>query len=485
MPTRPNTLATVLVLATAAVVGLAACSSEPEAATTELGAASQQPVPTDGLTIPAAPTPSDLASSTAVSSAQPSRSGPAGRSTQRAGLASGTAKGTKAGSNGTAAGSGGTAAGSGSSYTGSANNPVGSVPGSGHSTRGVTKALWNAIGTNPSNADIDAAAGHFGVIVLNPWNTAALHRIKQLDPSTIVLMYACLSSTRDSDTHTNHGGGIDPDLVRSNQQWFATDSGGGRINWNGYAGHWQMTVWDAGYQQAWVDSVLSEATNDSWDGVLADNDMYNLGVYNGAVVAGTSSQAASDSKIRGALGDLITKAGTALRSHGKILVPNISDARREPGRWTSHARFGGGMEENFISWGTGSNEQVWDYSPDAWQAQINELNGPGLVLAITHAASGDHTRSLYGYASSLLSGDGNVYWTPTVGSSYRSPETIAEQSIALGAPSGAATRQGSAWVRRFATAFVAVNPTLSTVTVTTPSGSVSLAPRSGLVQSVG
>jgi len=485
MPTRPNSLAPVLALAATVVLGLAACSSEPDAATTQLGSASVQPTPTGGLTIPAAPAaPSDL-----PSSPLPSRSDQAGRSTQRAGLAGATpsgaaTRGTKAGASGSTRTSG-SGSGNGTGYNGSGNNPVGSVPGSGHSTQGVTKALWNAIGTNPSNADVDAAAGHFGVVVLNPWNTSALHRIKQHDPSTIVLMYACLSSTRDSDTHTNHGGGIDPDLVRSNPQWFATDSGGGRINWNGYAGHWQMAVWDPSYQQGWVDSVVSEATNDSWDGVMADNDMYNLGVYNGAVVAGTSSQAGTDSKIRAALGDLITKAGSALRSHNKILVPNISDARREPGRWSSHARFGGGMEENFISWGTGSNEQVWDYSPDAWQAQIDELTGPGLVLAITHASSGDHARSLYGYASSLLAGNGNVYWTPTVGSNYQSPETIAEQSIALGAPSGAATRQGNAWVRRFATAFVAVNPTLSSVTVTTPTGSVSLAPRSGLVQSAG
>ena len=71
-------------------------------------------------------------------------------------------------------------------------------------------------------------------------------------------------------------------------------------------------------------------------------------------------------------------------------------------------------------------------------------------------------------------------------SGYQQPETIPEQSIALGSPSsGMQTQSGGVRVRRFAHAFVAVNPTLSSVTVSTPNGSVSMAPRSGLVTSLG
>ncbi len=363
--------------------------------------------------------------------------------------------------------------------------------GTGHSTE--RRGFWYAIGDRPTEQEIDSAASRYGVVVLNPWETWALQRIKERDPSVVVLVYKDLASTR-----SYHTGALPPTGVRHEEadpSWFAVDDAQERIEWDPYPGHWQMAVWDPAYRQRWVADVVAEVVAAGWDGVLADNDMSTLSWYDSALFAGTTSAAGTDALLRQGLEDLVTAAGQALQARGRLLVPNVSDARLQDGRWAAHAAYGGAMEEAFVHWGTDPDDgHLWDWGRTGWYTQTGALIGPGLTLTVTRAARGDTRTLLYGYASLLVRGDGRDHWTPstTPAGDYTAPEWLAEMDVALGAGASAAVREPSgAWTRTFASGWAAVNPTRGTVSLTPPKGtvdrdgrrvqSVSLPPTSGAV----
>ncbi len=333
------------------------------------------------------------------------------------------------------------------------------------------RGLLNSIGRSPSTAEIDAAAGSYGVVVLNQWDGALAARIKQRDPSVVVLMYQCLSSTRSHDSVTNRSGGVLHSAAPAS--WFATDSSGKRIVWGPYPGHFQMAVWDPGYQQAWVDNVVRSLSSDSWDGVLADNDMDSLRWYTDARFTGTASQGATDARLRQGLQSLIDRAGAALNARGKLLVPNISEARLNPGRWAAHTRYGGGMEESFAHFGESSTDGwVGDWGSDGWMAQTDQMRSPGISLAITRAQPGDRRTLLYGFTSMLVRGDGDAFWMPSTepDAGYRTMPSIPELSWNLGTAAEPRREASGIWTRRFQTGWVAVNPTARAASVTPPAG---------------
>ncbi|WP_091107464.1 putative glycoside hydrolase [Geodermatophilus dictyosporus] len=357
----------------------------------------------------------------------------------------------------------------------------------------VRRGFWYAIGDRPTVEEVDAAASRYGVVVLNPWETWALDRIKQRDPSVVVLVYKDLSSTR-----SYHTGPLPPTGVahaEADPSWFAVDEAGERIEWDPYPGHWQMAVWDPAYQQRWVDDVVAEVRTAGWDGVLADNDLATLGWYDSALLAGTGSPAETDARLRDGLDALVVRAGQALQAEGRLLVPNVSDARLTDGRWASHAAYGGAMEENFAHWGTDPYDGfLWDWGPTGWVTQTEQLASPGLTVSVTRAAAGDDRTLRYAYASVLVRGDGQDYWSPstTPAGDYTRPESLPEMDLPLGEPTAGAVRLSSgAWTRTYASGWAAVNPTQATVTLTPPKGavdrsgqrvtSVTLPPTSGTV----
>jgi hypothetical protein len=333
------------------------------------------------------------------------------------------------------------------------------------------------------------------VVVLNIWETAALQRLKQLDPSIVVLAYQDLSSVRSYDSGPTPPGGITWAQAQANPGWLAIDTSGGRIQWNGFPGHWQTAVWDPGYQAAWAANVTQRVVAAGFDGVMADNDLSTLKWYSSQLLSGTTSSAATDAKLRDGLLALIAKTGPSLQAKGKILVPNVSDARLYPGRWAAHARWGGGMEENFTHFGTGTDMSgfVTDWGADGWEGQAANMSQPGLSLAITRAAPGDQRALRYGYASLLVRGDGDSFWQPNADSgTYAAQQSIPEQRWLTGSAHGAGTKvSGAAWTRTYDGVWAAVNPTGTTVTIGAPAGAtdvngatvhnVQLGPASGVV----
>lgn len=348
--------------------------------------------------------------------------------------------------------------------------------------------MWSMIGLDVTDAHVRAAAGQYAVVVMKADDQAAAAKLSRADPTVKILCYKDLASVRDYETTAVAAGvAIGPARDRG---WLALDKAGDPIAWNGFGGHWQAAVWNADYQAQWAAGVSEQLRNSPFDGVLADNDMSTLGHYSDALLAGTSSHDATDSLIRQGLDQLIATAGRKLSQEGKILVPNISDGRLNPGRWSNHARWGGGMEENFANWGYGSSPQVWDWGLGGWTDQTRLIAQGPRSLAVTQGS--DNRTLLYGYTSFLLQATPGDAWMPATEPGYESRARIDEETIAIGAPLKPTRRLGSgAWTRPFEGGTVLVNPTTQALTVPAPRGhthdgrpagpSVHLEPKSGVI----
>ncbi|SFW78127.1 putative glycoside hydrolase family 15 protein [Amycolatopsis australiensis] len=341
-------------------------------------------------------------------------------------------------------------------------------------------AWWYGIGRAPTPAEIEQAARRYRVVVLNADQGAAMRRLHQLNPQVKVLVYKDLSSTR------NYPGAVDggqdaaylPSGIgyvaaqRDHPEWFALDDRGRRIEWQGYPKHWQMTVWDPAYQQAWTDAVVAEVNREGWDGVLADNDFNSLSHYSSAVLAGTANVEETDRKLRDGLDAFLSRAGDAFTAAGKLLVPNVSETHLVPGRWTAHSRFGGAMEENFGFREDGGTGGLLTFRGNEFQElRAQAALGESLLLLVTRTRNAQQERA--GYASAALLAGPRTCWTRATTDDYRGPEWSALQDSGLGEAVDAAGRlPNGVWTRTFTHGWVAVNTTSATQTVTPPAGLV-------------
>lgn len=337
---------------------------------------------------------------------------------------------------------------------------------------------WNAIGDTPTDAELQRAAGRYAVVVLNAWETAALRRLRALEPGLTVLVYKDFASTRNYAGAVVGGAdarylptGVGYVQAQQHPEWFAADTRDRRIEWRGYPQHWQMAVWNREYQRAWVAAVTREVVREGWDGVLADNDFAHLTYYSSAILRGTGSASETDARLRAGFDALVGAAGRALQAQGKLLVPNISEARLFLGRWTAHTRFGGGLDEHFAYFG-GSGDYLTDYGATGWADQTAQLSNPGrLSLLITHAPASNLRAQRYSYFSAAVRAQGRVCWSVSTVGDYSQPEWSRYQAPALGRPLAPGVRSSTGtWTRTFAHAWVAVNPTAVGVTVKPPVG---------------
>jgi hypothetical protein len=343
-------------------------------------------------------------------------------------------------------------------------------------------AWWYGIGEPPTAAELETAAKRYQVVVLNATETAAMHRLHELNPNIKVLVYKDLSSTR------NYHGAVDGDTdapllptgigynaaQRDHPEWFALDTAGRRIEWRGYPKHWQMTVWDPAYQQAWTTAVAEEVTREGWDGVLADNDFNSLSHYSNALLAGTATAAETDRRLRDGLDAFLSVAGAALQAAGKMFVPNVSETHLTPGRWTAHSRFNGAMEENFGFRDDGGSGELLTFQGNEWkELRAQAALGESWLLLTTRVRDGREERA--GYASAALLAGPYTCWTAARSTTYLDPEWSTMQDAGLGEAVDAATRQPSGvWTRQFTGGWVAVNPTSTTVRIAPPAGLMTL-----------
>ncbi|MBX7558085.1 putative glycoside hydrolase family 15 protein, partial [Streptomyces sp. tea 10] len=200
--------------------------------------------------------------------------------------------------------------------------------------------------------------------------------------------------TRSYEPGPIHSSGVS--YAEAPDRWFARRLDGERIEWARYGGHWQMTVWSPEYRERWVRNVVAELRDSPFDGVMADNDVFDD--YYGLDLPIRHARTMAD--FRDGAGELVHAAGTALNEVGKILVPNIAESRREPGRWASHAAYGGGFEEVWLGF-----SPVDLFDPETTEAQLPQADGPGIsILRVPTDGDDDHPNVEYGLAAFWIFG---------------------------------------------------------------------------------
>lgn len=339
--------------------------------------------------------------------------------------------------------------------------------------KNAVQGWWYGIGDTPTDADLVNAAKRYSVVVLNAWETAALRRIKALNPAVKVLVYKCLASTRSYSGAVDNGkdakylpAGVG--YVAAKPEWFAKATDGSRIQWNGYGGHWQMAVWDSSYRDAWINNVSAEVAREGWDGVLADNDMNTLRWYSDFIFQGTLTQEASDAKLRAGLDAMIDQASYVLSYNDKEFIPNISESHVRASRWTRHCGTKGAMEENFATIQT--NGILSFMGTEFSDLVATATAGKAWMLLLTKGAKGSRAERT-GYATAALLSGPKTCWQLATTDDYRVADWSSYQDKNLGVPIGPPFKNANgSWSRVFSKGFVAVNPTLKTTPVTLPSG---------------
>ncbi|MEV4987930.1 putative glycoside hydrolase [Pseudarthrobacter sp. LMD1-1-1.1] len=309
---------------------------------------------------------------------------------------------------------------------------------------------WIRYGDPISPAQIDFAAEHYRAAILQPWELDAAAELKRRRPDMTVLCYKCLSSTRAYEPGPIFSSGVTyREAEDDGGTWFATRLDGARIEWNGYGGHWQMKVWDPEYRARWVENVTSELAGSPFDGVMADNDVFDD--YYG--IRPPVQDAASMADFRDGLDKLVHAAGAALNGVGKVLVPNIAESRRLPGRWDSHAAYGGGFEEVWLGYGPANL-----FDPRTAEAQLSQADGPGIsILRVPTDGDDAHPNFRYGLAAFWIFGGGAGSYTATGHDDYSRTQHIEELDWPLGHPEGQPQGRRHVWSRTFSGGWAAVN----------------------------
>lgn len=339
---------------------------------------------------------------------------------------------------------------------------------------------WIRYGGPLQDGEIEWAARHYRTAVLQPWETEAAARLKDARPDMTVLAYRCLSSVRDFEPPERCASGVGWREARA-RGWIACRAGE-PVEWSSYSGHFQARVWDADYRSTWAQRVAESVEGTAFDGVMADNDVFED--YYGldlSAIAATDPRAPADAAgLRAALAALVEGAGQALADRGRLLVPNIAEARREPGRWKRHAAWGGGFDECWLGWGDAA---MFDANTAA--AQASQLHGPGLGLLRTPSGGrgSDHDGSrlgVYGLAMFWIIGGGapHLSYTATGHDDYSRTPWFPAMDADLGRPRGPVRKSGRVWRRRFEGGVAAAIPDGAVGgTVTLPEGAVRPGPQ--------
>ena len=302
---------------------------------------------------------------------------------------------------------------------------------------------WIRYGERLADGEIAFAAAHYRTAILQPWETEAAARLKDLRDDMVILAYRCLSSARDFEPAHRRASGLGF-AEAQRRGWLARRASGRTLEWSTYPGHYQMRVWDEAYRRRWIEQVLEATAGTPFDGIMADNDVFDdyYGLDLRSLAPDDAAAPHDLAGLRAALGDFVDDVGRSLTDEGLLLVPNIAEARREAGRWERHAAWGGGFDECWLGWG---DKALFD--EETALAQAPQLDGPGLCIVRTPSGGVgprfDRSASaLYGLAAFWVFGGGPDHIDDSAGGSESagSAEARSRAAGALRLPRGAALR---------------------------------------------
>lgn len=307
---------------------------------------------------------------------------------------------------------------------------------------------WVRYGEPITPEQLDFAARHYRTAILQPWELDAAAELKRRRPDMVVLAYKCLSSARDYEPGPIFSSGVSYAEATAHG-WLARRLDGSPIEWNTYPGHWQLTPWDAEYRSFWAKAVVGEFQDSPFDGVMADNDVFDD--YYGLDLPIRELDEIAD--LRVALTALVHEAGSALRAVGKRLVPNIAESRREPGRWAEHSAYGGGFEEVWLGY---APDRLFD--PITTEAQLGQVAGSELsIMRVPTDGDDAHPNFQYGLAAFWVFAAGEASFTATGHDDYSRLQHIPQLDWELGAPVGDPVEDRHVWSREREHGWAAVN----------------------------
>lgn len=352
---------------------------------------------------------------------------------------------------------------------------------------------WVRYGGKPiTQEQMEFAAEHYAVAILQPWEQEAARYLKNISPQMVVLAYKCLSSTRAYESGPIYSSGVSWEVaqqaLQEGKDLYARRNDGSLIEWNSYSQHYQMAVWNPDYRWYWMNSVVNELRDSPFDGVMGDNDVENDYYGLNLPIQGAESMAT----IRSGLDSLIEYAGKALNDVGKILVPNIAESRLRWGKWETHSAYGGGFEEVWLGWGShefldstyamlqsrhigrGSEGHV-QLSYDTG-LKLQGRSAPKVTILRTprgdeRAPNGTDENLLYGLAGFWIFGGGRFTGiNSTVHDSYNDTPFSPELNFDLGQGESAIKSDGTVHERSFTNGWAAINLGTSSRMVQVPHG---------------
>jgi hypothetical protein len=306
--------------------------------------------------------------------------------------------------------------------------------------------VWRIGWEDPAQAAADAA--RYRVISLNSKDAPLLPQIRQKNPKAVVLVYKNMSFANVRDPGMSRG--VSLAQAQAHPEWFLLDRNGNRIESKGWPGNFLMDITSKSYQQAWIANVTAELAKNDWDGVHFDDVNWK------ADFTGTApARFPTDDAWRAATKSFLAAVTPATRANGKLAIFNIGNGHDAPGLWDDWLQYGDGAEEeHFASWAdTIGGQNIGDYGPKGWMAQLNEIKTAvrtnKLAIVRIGGQEGDVEAMRYALASFHLVDDGRQSIAPP---RFANPPTYAELSWDLGTPTGAYRTIGNSVYRRDFTA---------------------------------
>lgn len=347
-----------------------------------------------------------------------------------------------------------------------------------------------ALDSNAAFPSYSTSAAHNDVVILQSWQTDRLRALKAANPAVKVLMYknasaACVNPSASG----RYACGVSAAQATANG-WLLLNTSASTFSFNGYSWLMAADIGNPAYANAWADNVISELNADPWDGVFMD-DVNPTIKYHYDVTA--VAKYPSDSAYQGAVRTMLSIAGPKIQADGKLAVPNFGSWNSYPSVVRDWLQFtSGGMDEQFVKWGT---DPTVGYRPAVdWATQVQEIRDTEaagkLFLGVMHSANTDEQAATYGYATELLVANGHTSFT--MGSDYTNETWFPEYDLPIGDPLGAETALSNGVHRRdFTNGVALVNPGTAPQTVALGSAysgsgltsvtSATLAPHTGLV----
>lgn len=342
--------------------------------------------------------------------------------------------------------------------------------------------------------DLPLTAARSRIVILLPWQTALMHRLKAANPHLIVLEYKDLSNASSDPPVDGVGaGGVSyAQASREHPSWLLRDAAGQPIQCRGYPYLWALDVGNRGFQRAWTNEVVHELRTQGWDGVFMDNVDPTIRYYHDP---SDVARYPTDAAYTAAMTSALAYVAPRIHAAGKLVMANI-------GSWPNYARTGmgwlkdldGAMDERFVKY---VNTPGQGYRSTAeWRTELSivqraQREGKWFI-GITESSFGDSSAARYGWATMLLGAAGRAAFALQNDTQYGIENWFTEYDIPLGPARGAAEAEPSGvYRRRFSNGLVLANPTESTRTVELggrysgdgldAASSATIAPHTGLI----